>query len=112
MAAVADRIEEALKAVEKDPMSIMDEEYECFSVDSFPALASKVAHWKQCPKIEAIRQELYHPSDEAVIKARGECPEIIKAWATGILVSLRRNCKDYTSTAPMAGTVTRTRLPR
>ena len=35
--------------------------------------------------------------DEAVIKARApdECAEIIKAWATGILVSLRRNCKDY-----------------
>ena len=97
MAAVADRIEEAFEAVKKDPMSIMDEDYECFSVASFPALASKVAHWKQCPKIEAIRQELYHPSDETVIKARapGECAEIIKAWATGILVSLRRNCKDY-----------------
>ena len=97
MAAVTDRIEEAFEAVKKDPMSIMDEDYECFSVASFPALASKVAHWKKCPKIEAIRQELYHPSDETVIKARapGECAEIIKAWATGILVSLRRNCKDY-----------------
>jgi hypothetical protein len=56
MAAVAaDRIDEAFEAAEKDPMSIMDEEYECFSVASFPALASKVAHWKQCPKVEAIR---------------------------------------------------------
>jgi hypothetical protein len=95
MAGVADKLEKVFEAVSTDPMSIMEEDYECFSVVDFPVLEEKVARWKACRSISAIRQELYHPSDQTVIDARGECAGIIKAWATGILVSLRRNCKDY-----------------
>jgi hypothetical protein len=97
MAAVADKLEEVFEAVSEDPMSIMEEDYECFSGADFPVLEAKVAHWNwnACRSISAIRQELHHPSDETVITARGECAGIIKAWATGIMVSLRRNCKDY-----------------
>jgi hypothetical protein len=36
MAAVADKLEEVFEAVSEDPMSIMEEDYECFSGADFP----------------------------------------------------------------------------
>jgi hypothetical protein len=52
--------------------------------------------------VEGLPQYQCYPSGAAPpvgpdsdIVARGECAGIMKAWATGILVSLRRNCKDY-----------------
>jgi hypothetical protein len=95
MATVADKLEGVFEAVLADPRSILDEEFECFPVAEFPVLEQKVKQWGECEEIKSIRRELYHPTDETVIDAKVGCEEIVTAWATGILASLRRNCKDY-----------------
>jgi hypothetical protein len=77
-----------------------------FSVVDFPVFEEKVARWKACRSISAIRQELHHPSDQTVMRdavARGECAGIIRAGQRESWYHYAGTAKT-TSPAPMAGT--------
>jgi hypothetical protein len=93
MSAIADRLEKEFERVLEEPELLLEEDYMCF--DGCEVLRENEVKWGREKQTQSIRTELYRPTDPDIVKAREECGDIVKAWATGILNSLRRNCADF-----------------
>ena len=95
MAGIADTLETVFVGILAEPKKLLEESFMCF--DDCEVLRENQVQWDLRKDTAAIRRELYHPTDADIVKARGsdDCLGIIKAWATGILASLRRNCSDF-----------------